>query len=332
MLRRNNKRVFLTLPILVSSAVLAGYSQQPARTPAVPQQDTGTIFKVGTRLIVCPTTVVDKNGHLVTDLPKTAFTVYENGTQQPIAIFKREDVPVSMGLIVDNSGSMRDKRTKVEAAALGLVKASNPQDEVFVVNFNDEAFLDLPHGKDFTNNVKEMEEALTRIDSRGGTAMRDAIRMSIDHLKEKAHKDKKVLVVVTDGNDNSSVISLENLVKSAQQSGVLIYSVGLLSEEERREAKRAEHALNDLGTATGGEAFFPKELSEVDRIAKQVAHDIRNQYTIAYTPTNDTMDGSYRQIKIAVSAPGKPTVRTRSGYYATPDQGLPPTKAATSFK
>ena len=164
-----------------------------------------------------------------------------------------------MGLIIDNSGSMRDKRAKVEAAALALVKDSNPDDEVFVVNFNDEAFLDLPHGKDFTSDIKEMEEALTRIDSRGGTAMRDAIRMSIDHLKEKAHKDKKVLVVVTDGNDNSSVISLENLVKAAQQSEVLIYAVGLLSEEERREAKRAERALNALAEATGGEAFFPKE-------------------------------------------------------------------------
>ena len=175
-----------------------------------------------------------------------------------------------------------------------------------------------------------MEEALTRIDSRGGTAMRDAIRMSIDHVKEKAHKDKKVLVVVTDGNDNSSVISLENLVKAAQQSEVLIYSVGLLSEEERREAKRAKRALIALAEATGGEAFFPKDLSEVDRIAHQVAHDIRNQYTIAYTPTNSAMDGTFRQIKVAVNAPGKPTVRTRSGYYATPDQANPPPRARTS--
>ena len=127
----------------------------------------------------------------------------------------------------------------MEAAALALVNDSNREDEVFVVNFNDEAFLDLPPGKDFTNDIKDMEEALTRIDSRGGTAMFDAIRMSIDQLKEKAHKDKKVLVVVTDGNDNSSDITLENLVKAAQQSEVLIYSVGLLSDEERREAASA---------------------------------------------------------------------------------------------
>jgi len=258
--------------------------------------------------------------------------VFENGQQQQIKVFRREDIPVSIGLIIDNSGSMRDKRAKVAAAALALVKASNKDDEVFVVNFNDEAFLDLPHGKDFTNDTTEMEEALARIDARGGTAMRDAIRMSIDHLKEKARKDKKVLVVVTDGNDNSSNISLENLVKASQQTEVLIYSIGLLSDEERREAARAKRALEDLATATGGEAFFPKELAEVDRIAQQVARDIRNQYTIEYTPSNSAMDGTFRAIKIAVNAPGHPTVRTRSGYYATPDQGLPPKSASAAFK
>jgi VWFA-related protein len=318
---RPNKRNLTVILVAVSLAGAAVYAQQAK--PA--QDDTGAIFRSDTRLVVCHTTVVDKNGHLVTDLPQSAFTVYENGVTQPIKSFKREDVPVSMGLIIDNSGSMRDKRARVEAAAATLAKDSNPQDEVFVVNFNDEAFLDNPHGKDFTSNIKEIEEALTRIDSRGGTAMRDAIRMSIDHLKEKAHKDKKVLVVVTDGNDNSSVISLENLVKSAQQSEVLLYGVGLLSEEERREAKRAERALTDLAVATGGETFFPKEVGEVEKIAHQVARDIRSQYTIIYSPTNAAMDGSYRTIKVSVNAPGRLTARTRSGYYATD-------KAVTSAK
>src|SRR5215472_5798124 len=292
------------------------------------QQQSPTVFTVGTRLVVCHTTVIDKSGHLVTNLTKDAFSVFENGTPQEIKSVKREDVPVSMGLIIDNSGSMRDKRAKVEAAALALVKDSNPDDEVFIVNFNDEAFLDLPHGKNFTNDIKEMEEALTRIDSRGGTAMRDAIRMSIDHLKEKAHKDKKVLVVVTDGNDNSSLVSLENLVKASQQSGILIYSVGLLSEEERREAKRAERALEALAEATGGETFFPKEVSEVERIAHQVARDIRNQYSIVYAPANQSMDGTFRQIKVTVKGPGSPSVRTRSGYYATPDAATPPARTS----
>jgi VWFA-related protein len=314
--------------MLATTAVAAGvalFAQQtkppaPAKAQQQPQDEGQTIFRSDTRIVVLPTTVVDKSGHLVTDLTKDQFTVYENNVVQPITKFKREDVPVSLGLIIDNSGSMRDKRAKVEAAAVALVKSSNPQDESFVVNFNDEPFLDLPHNKEFTSDIKELEEALTRIDSRGGTAMRDAIRVSIDHVKEKGHKDKKVLVVVTDGNDNSSIISLEKLVKDSQQSGVLIYAVGLLSEEERREAQRAKRALMDLTVATGGEAFFPKELTEVEPIAQKVAHDIRNQYTIQYTPTNVAMDGTYRQIRVVVNAPGKPTPHTRTGYYATPDQ------------
>ncbi len=289
--------------------------------PAQPQEDKGTVFRSDTRLVVLHATVMDKSGRFVTNLPQEAFTVLENGIEQQIKTFRREDVPVSMGLVVDNSGSMRDKRAKVEAAALALVKDSNPQDEVFVVNFNDEAFLDLPHGKNFTSDVKEMEEALTRIDSRGGTAMRDALRMSIDHVKEKARKDKKVLIAITDGNDNSSVVGLEALTRASQQSEVLVYAVGILGEEERREAQRARRALEALAQATGGGAFFPKDLSEVDRIAHQVARDIRNQYTIIYTPSNAAMDNTFRQIKVTVKAPGNPAVRTRSGYYATPDQG-----------
>lgn len=337
-MRRPNKQFFALFAAAgcLAAILLAGPSargqQTPPKPPAATQDEsTGAIFRSDTRLVVLHTTVTDKSGHLVTDLPKTAFTVYENGVAQPVKSFKREDVPVSMGLIVDNSGSMRDKRAKVEAAALSLVKDSNPEDEVFVVNFNDEAFLDNPHGKAFTSDIKEMEEALTRIDSRGGTAMRDAIRMSIDHLKENAHKDKKVLVVVTDGNDNASGITLENLVKASQQSEVLIYGIGLLSEEERREAKRAERALNELAVATGGEAFFPKDVGEVERIAHLVARDIRSQYTIQYTPINQAMDGSFRAIKVAVSAPGRLQARTRSGYYAT-DKGLEKQNKSTSFK
>jgi Ca-activated chloride channel homolog len=308
-MRRHSKKAAISMALAVMAAALWAQKEGPA------------VFRSDTRLVVCHTTVTDKNGHLVTNLTKEAFTVLEDGKPQEIRVFRREDIPVSLGLIIDNSGSMRDKRAKVEAADLALVKESNPDDEVFVVNFNDEAFLDLPHNKDFTNNTKELEEALTRVDSRGGTAMRDAIRMSIDHLKEKAHKDKRALVVVTDGNDNSSLITPENLVKAAQQSEVLIYGVGLLGDEERREAQRAKRALQQLAEATGGEVFFPKDLNEVGKIAQQVARDIRNQYTIEYSPSNTAMDGTFRKIEIKVSAPGNPKVRTRSGYYATQDQG-----------
>jgi VWFA-related protein len=219
-------------------------------------------------------------------------------------------------LIIDNSGSMREKRAGVESAALALVKDSNKQDEVFIINFNDEVYIDA----DFTSDIAKMEAGLTKIDSRGGTAMRDAIRLSVEHLKEGAKRDKKVILVVTDGNDNASVVSLEALTRLAQQDDVLIYAIGLLSDEEKREAKKARRALELLAESTGGQVFYPKDVSEVERIAHQVAHDIRNQYTIAYTPTNTALDGTYRQIKVTVKAPGNPIARTRSGYYANKDQ------------
>ena len=307
------------IALLMMAAGLSAQIKPAPPAPAAPPAEP-TVFRLDTRVVVCHATVVDKSGHLVTNLSKEAFTVLENGAKQEIRVFKREDLPVSMGIVIDNSGSMRNKIAQVKAASLALVQDSNHDDEVFVVNFNDTAYMDLPDGKEFTNNIKELETALARIDTRGGTAMRDAIQMSIEHLK-KAHKDKKVLVVVTDGNDNSSLVGMDALMKAARQSGVVIYAVGLLTEEEHREAGRAKKALNDLTEATGGSVFYPKEVSEVDRIAHQVAHDIRNQYTIAYSPTNANMDGTFRQIKIIAKAPGSPVVRTRTGYYATPDSG-----------
>ena len=297
--------------------IAALHGQQPKSAAS---QGTVPIFTADTRLVVCHTTVVDKSGKLVTNLKQDAFSVTENDLKQDILLFKREDIPVSMGLIIDNSGSMRPKRSSVEAAALALVKDSNPDDEVFIVNFNDDAFIDNPNSKDFLTNVDEMKEALTRIDSRGGTAMRDAIAKSIVWLK-KAHKEKKVLVVVTDGVDNASGESLEDLVREARQSDVLIYSVGLLTDEEKRSASSAKRQLNALAEATGGMTYYPKELSEVDPIAHQVARDIRSQYTIAYKPTNDALDGTYRKIRVTVKAPGNPVPRTRTGYYATADLG-----------
>lgn len=272
-------------------------------------------FRSDTRLVVLHASVNDRRGKLLTNLERDAFKVFENGQPQEVKVFKREDVPVSLGIIIDDSGSMMSKRSRVEAAALAMVRESNPQDEVFIVNFNDEAFLDVP----FTNDIKKMEQGLTRIDSRGGTAMRDAIGMSLDYIKKEGKRDKKVLLVITDGNDNASGTSLEKVVARSNQSDVLVYAIGLFTEEEKREASKARRALNELTTATGGLAFYPKEVAEVQSLAVEVAHDIRNQYTIAYTPTVQALDGSYRQIRVMVDAPGKPVVRTRTGYYATPD-------------
>ena len=307
-----DRRFLITLMTTVVLAAVSLRGQHPTLE--------GPVFRSDTRLVVLHAAVVDKKGRFVTNLPQDVFTLFENGTQQQIRTFRHEDVPVSMGLIVDNSGSMRDKRAKVDAAALALVRDSNREDEVFIVNFNDEAFLGNLNGKDFTNDIKELEDALTRIEPSGGTAMRDALRMSIDHVKEKSRKEKKVLVTVTDGDDTASAITLENLVKEAQQSEVLIYAIGILSNPGGLEAQRARKALEALAKATGGAAFFPKELSEVDTIAHQVARDIRNQYTLMYSPSNPMMDNTFRQIKVTVKTQGNPKVRTRSGYYATPDQ------------
>src|SRR5437762_126489 len=312
-MRRCSNRIWASVLVAIAAPFLYG---QTKSSPPSSQADETATFRADTRLVVLHATVVDKSGKYVTNLPQKSFRVFENGVEQPIKKFLREDVPVSMGLIVDNSGSMRTKRLRVEASALALVKASNPEDEVFVVNFNDEAFLDQP----FTADIKELERGLSKIDSRGGTAMRDAIRMSIDYLKENAKKDKKVLVVVTDGDDNNSSGTLENLVKAAQQSKVLIYTVGLLAEEEKREAKRATRALNAIAEATGGKSYYPKELKDVDGVSRQVAHDIRSQYIIEYNPRNPSLDGSFRQIKVVANGPNHPVVRTRSGYYASPEK------------
>ncbi len=298
-----------------------GQAQQPARTtpPSTPAaqnaaapQDEIPVFTADSRLVVVHASVLDQKGKLVTNLQEPAFKVLENGVEQPIKIFRREDIPVSLGIIIDNSGSMRDKKSRVAAAALNLVRASNPQDEVFIVNFNDDAYLDQP----FTSNIKKMEEALDRMETKGGTAMRDAISMSMDYLKDKAKKDKKVLVVITDGNDNTSNINLEELMRKAQQSDVLIYSIGILSEEEPRESKKAKRALHDLALASGAMDFYPKDLEEVDKEVPEIAHEIRNQYTLAYSPLNTALDGTFRKISVTVNAPGHPTVRSRNGYYA----------------
>ncbi len=306
MLRRNNQNIMRKhrFGVLLLSAVSClGIGTAVAQ------------FRADTRLVVLHASVNDKKGKLLTNLKQGEFEVFENNQPQEIKIFRREDVPVSLGLLVDDSGSMMSKRSRVEAAALAMVKESNPQDEVFIVNFNDEAFLDVP----FTSDVKKLETGLARIDSRGGTAMRDAISMSLDYVKKEAKKDKKVLLVITDGNDNASGASLEKIVNRANQSDVLIYAIGLFTDEEKRDASKAKRALKELTKTTGGLAFYPKEVSEVGPLAVEVARDIRNQYTIAYTPTVQALDGSYRQIKVTVDAPGKPTVRTRSGYFATPD-------------
>ncbi len=258
-------------------------------------------------------TVLDPKRHLVTNLQPANFIIYEDGQPQKITSFIRQDIPVSIGIVVDNSGSMRTKRTAVTKAVLNLIQASNPQDEVFVVNFNDDPYLD----QDFTANVAVLREALDRVDSRGGTALYDAVIASADHLAKGAKKEKKVLLVVTDGVDNESRESLEQAIRSVQSdNGPTIYTIGILGDEPG--TKRAKRALQSLSDQTGGVAFFPRDLAEVDEISQEVARDIRNQYSITYKPTNPRSNGGYRKVKVEAHAPGykELQVRTRDGYFA----------------
>ena len=266
--------------------------------------------------MVLHTTVLDDRGRFADGLKQENFRVLEDKVEQKLAVFKREDIPVSMGLVIDNSGSMRDKRPRVNQAAITLVEASNPQDEAFVVNFNDDFYLDLD--KDFTNSIPELKEALERIDSRGSTALYDAIIGSLDHVK-KGGKDKKVLLVVTDGEDNTSHSSLEKTIREVQKTNTVIYTIGLLSEESKKNAKRAKRALEQIAQASGGLSYFPENVEDVHTICEQVAHDIRNQYTLAYYPTNIKRDGTFRSVQVEVIPPrgrGRLVARTRNGYYA----------------
>jgi Ca-activated chloride channel family protein len=284
-----------------------------AKPQQAPDENGTFVIRKDVDEVLLHATVVDDKQHIVTNLDRSAFTVFEDGKPQNIISFRHEDIPVAMGIVIDNSGSMREKRSKVNQAALNLVRSSNPQDEVFVVNFNDEYYLD----QDFTNDLLKLKEALEKIDAKGGTALYEAVVASAEHLKRNARLERKVLFVVTDGEDNASRETLEQAVKQLQEeNGPSVYAIGILGDEEH--PKRAKRALEIIAQRTGGLAFFPKTLDEVDEISRQVAHDIRNQYTIGYKPTNPRASGGFRQIRVEAKLKGhsKMVVRTKSGYYA----------------
>src|ERR1022692_1834777 len=298
-------------------------SAAPAKSSSqqAPDENGTFVIRKDVDEVLLHATVVDDKQHIVTDLDRNAFSVFEDGKQQNIISFRHEDIPVAMGIVIDNSGSMREKRAKVNQAALNLVRSSNPQDEVFVVNFNDEYYLD----QDFTNDLLKLKEALEKIDAKGGTALYEALVASADNFKN-AKLERKVLFVVTDGEDNASRETLEQAVKQLQQeNGPSVYAIGILGDEEH--PKRAKRALEIIAQRTGGLAFFPKTLDEVDEISRTVARDIRNQYTIGYKPTNPRGNGGFRQIRVDAKAKGhsKLMVRTKSGYYA----GVQPSAGAS---
>lgn len=260
--------------------------------------------------------VVDDKGRAVTDLSRGDFRVWEDGVPQATTSFMHQDQPVSLGIVVDNSGSMLDKRATVNAAALSLLRGSNPKDSTFIVNFADRAFLD----QGFTSDLGALNIGLARVDSKGTTAMYDAVAASADELARHGKLPRQVLLVITDGADNASHLELEQGIRRVQNlGGPVVYTIGLLFGADKDESQRARVALERLSAETGGIAYFPDSLQEVDHIAMEVAYDIREQYTVGYRPSRSASTGGYRVIRVEANAPkhGKLTVRTKKGYYAS---------------
>jgi len=343
--RNRTSRVLLLLTLVLCLGrvtCVPGRAQEPApqdqskpsgneQSPSESQENQSTpdssqaiiVFRKDVDEVMLHATVIDDKQHIITNLDRNAFTVFEDGKAQNIISFHHVDIPVAMGIVIDNSGSMREKRAKVNQAALNLVRSSNPKDEVFIVNFNDEQYLD----QDFTHDLLKLKEALEKIDARGGTALYDAVVASADHLKQNARLEKKVIFLVTDGEDNASSETLEQAVKQLQQEGgPSVYAIGILGDEDH--PKRAKKALQIVADRTGGIAFFPKTLDEVDAISRNIANDIRNQYAIGYKPTSPKKTGEFRQIRVEAKAKGhgKLVVRTKSGYYAGAESAVSTSK------
>ena len=289
----------------------------PASTVGEPlrKEGEGYVLHQNVEEVILNATVL-QGSQLVQTLKRENFQVFEDGVKQTIVSFQHTDLPVSIALVVDNSGSMSKKRPAVNKSAVDLVEASNPQDEAFVVNFSDEAYID----QDFTSNVTRLRDGLSHIESRGGTALYDAVVASADKLVADAKRPKQVLVIITDGEDNASTLTLDQTIRRVRElSGPVIYSIGLLFGDEmsHAEVRHARRALDLLSTETGGIAFFPKSIDQVDEIAAEVARDIRSQYTIGYHSSKPSSEPGFRTVQLTADAQGmgKLTVRTRTGYY-----------------
>ncbi len=305
------KAIALPALLLTALAVCAAYQVPPSGQ----DRDSESLrISVDVALVVLHATVTDREGGFVSDLGEQNFEVYENGIPQRIQVFKNEDIPVTVGLVVDHSSTMRPKLVEVSAAARTFVRSSNRDDEMFVVNFNEKVSLGLPASLRFTNSTPELEKAITNTRGGGETALYDAIARALEE-SQAGSRDRKVLIVISDGGDNASVHSLDQVMKLAGQSSAVIYTVGLFAPDD---PDRNPGVLKRLAQATGGEAFLPGQHSEVVAICERIARDIRHQYTIGYVPTSLTHGGAYRAIRVRARAKdhGNLSVRTRTGYVA----------------
>lgn len=300
---------FTYVLILGLSIGLKAFGEQ---SPAVEPQEQPFKLTATAELVLLDVSVKDAIGANVPGLARNNFRIYEDGQLQTVTHFSSDDVPVSVGLVIDTSGSMRAKHSEVVTAALVFIRASNPQDEIFVVNFNDRASFGLPHDIPFTDDVGKLRAALTNV-AEGRTALYDALLLSLNHV-EKGKRDKKAIVLVSDGGDNSSVHGFEDVVRMVRESLATIYTIGLFDEDD---ADRNPGLLARLARNSGGEAFLPKQVSEIAGICQQIATDIRNRYTIGYVPVRSGESGSLRKIKVVASNSGgrKLVVHTRPSYF-----------------
>jgi VWFA-related protein len=270
-----------------------------------------TVIRADVNLVQLQAKVTDSEGHVVRGLGREAFQLSIDDAAQPITMFQGEDAPVTAGIVVDNSASMAPKRNDVVAAALAFARASNPKDQMFVVHFSDGARLGLPNGTPFTGDVAELEMAISRFQAAGITAMYDGILLAESQFIRAAY-NRKVILVITDGGDNASQASLADVLNAAWKSETAIFAIGIFDEADR---DRNPRLLTQLAEATGAEAFFPTEVSETRKICERIAGDIRNQYTLAFS---GSQDGRYHRIKLTASDPryGRLEVQTRAGYFA----------------
>jgi VWFA-related protein len=294
------------------SSTLSEVAQSQARSSAQDHASDEYTLKVKADLVVLTATVVDRNNALVSGLDKDDFQIYEDSVPQHIKTFSHEDLPVTAGLVIDNSGSMSPKRADVIAAALLFARSSNPRDQMFVVNFNEHVSYGLPANMPFTDRRDQLEQGLNAINTIGETALYDAMAAALDHLQQ-GEWDKKVLILISDGGDNASKHTLAQVIEMAKRSAAIIYAIGIFDEPD---GDQNPGVLKRFAKETGGEAFFPESSKDVATICEKIARDIRNQYTLAYVPSISKQDSGYRVLDVRVSAPGhgRLSVRTRAGY------------------
>lgn len=271
-------------------------------------------FSMNVKRVVLYATVREGKARFVGDLEKQNFTVLEDGKPQEILSFNREDVPVAIGLLVDNSQSMLNKRNEVVAAAKALVRASNENDEIFILHFNEQLTYGLPSDVPFTGDAKLLDQALDSMKLDGRTALYDAIHSGLEHL-QKSRLTKKALIVLSDGGDNMSARTDKDVVRQADLSGALFYAIGIYDEMD---GDANPGVLRKLAQNTGGEAYFPRDLQEVKGLCETIARDLRSQYMMSYAPPEKGAKDDYRRIQVRVKDPQgrKLTVRTRTGYYS----------------